>query len=69
MRSFTFTILLQAPHGGKTKFTLQKSKNRAAVFSMRFLGIFSLFIFLKMPKNRSLYQSVPQHLHSKTAKP
>jgi hypothetical protein len=30
--NFTFTTLLQALHGSKSKFTLQKYKNRYEVF-------------------------------------
>ncbi|MDR1256662.1 MAG: hypothetical protein LBJ86_02835 [Spirochaetaceae bacterium] len=44
--NFTFTILLQILYGSKSKFALQKQKNRYAVFFHAVLGIFSLLVSL-----------------------
>jgi hypothetical protein len=34
---------------------------------MRFLGIFSLLVFLKMPKNRPPFRKAHRQFHAKTA--
>jgi hypothetical protein len=45
----------------------KNNKNRVAVFSMRFLGIFSLLVFLKMPKNRPFSERHYSNSTQKTA--
>jgi hypothetical protein len=40
-------------------------KNRIAVFSTRFLGIFLLLRFLEMPKNRPYFRNTPAILRKK----
>jgi hypothetical protein len=52
--SFTFSSLAQYRHGNASKITLRDRENRAAVFSLRLLGISCLLIRLEMPKNRPL---------------
>jgi hypothetical protein len=67
--SFTFTIFYK-PYPAASQNLLYKNRKTAMrFFSARFLGIFSLLAFLKMPKNRPPFRKALRQFHAKNGQP